>query len=133
MRPLLPAVVVAAALALPAAAQAGTTQFVGDPVTYLTVGKPATTVNVVFRVNQPISGVTASLNQSGGPILDTATPKAFGSTGLCYQATFQVGYPVSSGSVLDFVLGTLAPNSELVRLYAAKKVRTPANLIGGNC
>jgi hypothetical protein len=132
MRPLLLAGVVGA-LALPAVAQAGSTQFVGDPVTYLTVGKPATTLNVVFRVNQPISGLTASVNQSGGPVLDTATPKALGSTGLCYQATFQMPSPVSNGSVLDFVLGSLQPNSELVRLYAVKKARTPANLIGGNC
>jgi hypothetical protein len=131
MRPLLLAVVVA--LAVPAVAQAGSAQFVGDPVTYLTVGKPATTLNVVFRVNQPISGLTASVNQSGGSVLDTATPKAFGPTGLCYQATFQMPSAVSSGSILDFVLGSLQPNSELVRLYTVKKARTPANLLGGNC
>jgi hypothetical protein len=131
MRPLLLAV--AAALALPAVAQAGSTQLVGDPVTYLTQGKPATTLNVVFRVNQPISSLTASINQSGGPILDTATPKSFGSTGLCYQATFQMPTAASNGSVLYFVLGSLQPNAELVRLYSARKVRTPANLIGGNC
>jgi hypothetical protein len=131
MRPLLLAV--AAALALPAAAQAGSTQFVGDPVTYLTVGKPATALNVVFRLNQPISGLTASVNQSGGPVLDTATPKAIGTTGLCYQATFQLPSAVSNGGIVYFVLGSLQPNAELVRLYSAAKVRTPTRLLGGSC
>ncbi len=131
MRSLLLGILVA--LVVPAVAQAGSTQFVGDPVTYIVQGKPATTVNVVFRVNQPISGLTASVNQSGGSTLDTATPKSIGTTGLCYQAVFQMPYAVSSGSILDFVLGSLQPNSELVRLYSAGKVRTPTKLLGGTC
>jgi hypothetical protein len=97
-------------------------------------GKPATSLTTVFRVNQPLAaGTQASVQTSGGPVLDTATPKAFGTSGLCYSVSFTTATPIASGGIVQFVLGGLAPDAELVRLYAAKKVRVPANLLGGNC
>jgi hypothetical protein len=138
MRPLLLALAGTLAVPAVAAAQSGTPQFVGDPVTYLTTGKPATTVNVVFRVNQSLgSGASATVNTSGGPVLATATPKQTGTTGLCYVATFSVPSALSNGGGVDFVLttsaGALQPNAEVIRQYSYAKVRIPGNLIGGNC
>lgn len=127
-----------AAVAVPATAHAGSTQYVGDPVTYLVQGKPATALTTVFRMNVPLpSGAQVTAQTAGGDVLATAAATAFGTSGLCYQAKLTLSSPVAGGATVDVVLSggglSLQPNPELVRLYTARRARVPANLIGGGC
>jgi hypothetical protein len=138
---LLPALAAVAALA-PAAAHAGTgdVQLVGDPLTYLKVGRPATQLTTAFQLTGSLPpGSTVTAQTAGGTVLATATPKVLGTSGLCYTAAFNLASPVSSGGTLDIVLNpgggqALAPNAELVRLLSAKQQRNVAATVGaGGC
>jgi hypothetical protein len=130
-----------AALAPAAHAGTGSVQYVGDPLTFLRVGRPATQLTTAFQLNAALpAGSSATVQSSGGNVLATATPKILGTSGLCYSVAFTMPSAVSNGSVLNIVLDpggaqtALAPNAELVRTLNAKQQRNLAATVGaGSC
>jgi hypothetical protein len=140
----LPLAAALATMALaPAAASAQSppsTLYVGDPLTYLRQGRPATALTTAFQLNQPLgAGSQVTAQTAGGTVLASATPTVLGSSGLCYQAAFTLPNPVSTGGSVTIVLTTgagqaLAPNPELIRTLTVRQQRNvPATVGAGTC
>lgn len=116
--------------ALPAAAHAqASTQFVGDPVSYVRQGLPRTQLRVAFRLNEPLApGAQVTVQTTGGTVLGTDGPAPFGTTGNpCYRSTVNLSQPASQGGVLVVALttaqGQVLRNFEAIATYTVRQER----------